>query len=94
MRIRHGTGKHIRPPCFVDDTSLVTTRAAHQALIIALLLVFSVVMFYPFVWLFFSSFKTGADIVGIPIHLLPEQWTLSAYAMVMNPERANLPRPT
>jgi len=49
-------------------------------------------MFYPFVWLIFSSFKTGADIVRIPVTLLPQEWTLSAYKMVMDPNRANLPR--
>lgn len=62
-----------------------------EALIILLLVAFSGIMFYPFVWLFFSSFKTGADIVRIPVTLLPERWTLSAYQMVMDPERANLP---
>ena len=62
-----------------------------ETLIILLLIVFSGVMFYPFVWLFFSSFKTGADIVRIPVTLLPAEWTLSAYQMVMDPERANLP---
>jgi multiple sugar transport system permease protein len=63
-----------------------------EAFIIVLLLFFSIVMFYPFLWLIFSSFKTGADIVSIPIKLLPQEWTLSAYRMVLNPERANLPR--
>lgn len=63
-----------------------------EAVIILLLVFFSIVMVYPFIWLLFSSFKNGADIVRIPIQLLPEQWTLSAYQMVMNPERANLPR--
>lgn len=52
---------------------------------------FSFAMFYPFIWLIFSSFKTGADIVRIPVTLLPEQWTLSAYQMVLDPTRANLP---
>lgn len=49
-------------------------------------------MVYPFVWLVLSSFKTGADIVRIPVTLLPETWTLSAYRMVTDPERVNLPR--
>ena len=68
------------------------TEGRVEALIILLLLLFSVAMFFPFVWLFFSSFKSGSDIVSIPIHLLPKQWTLSAYAMLMDPERANMPR--
>lgn len=53
---------------------------------------FSVAMIYPFLWLVLSSFKTGADIVKIPVSLLPEQWTLSAYRMVLDPNRANVPR--
>jgi len=63
-----------------------------EVLIGVILATFSVAMFYPFVWLIFSSFKTGADIVRIPVTLLPQEWTLSAYKMVMDPNRANLPR--
>ena len=48
-------------------------------------------MFYPFIWLLFSSFKTGADIVRLPVQLWPQKWTLTAYQMVMDPTRANLP---
>ncbi|MCX6043594.1 MAG: hypothetical protein NT075_00665, partial [Chloroflexi bacterium] len=61
-----------------------------EALIVLLLLAFSIAMFYPFVWLFFSSFKNGDDIVRIPVTLLPKQWTLSAYGMLFDPERANI----
>jgi multiple sugar transport system permease protein len=57
-----------------------------------LLALFSVAMFYPFIWLIFSSFKTGAEIVRVPVQLLPEHWTLSAYRLVLDPNRANLPR--
>lgn len=60
-------------------------------LLFLLLALFSFAMFYPFIWLLFSSFKTGADIVRIPVTLLPEVWTLSAYQMVLDPTRANLP---
>ncbi len=56
-----------------------------------LLALFSFAMFYPFIWLIFSSFKTGADIVRIPVTLMPERWTLDAYQMVLDPTRANLP---
>ena len=56
-----------------------------------ILAAFSFAMFYPFIWLLFSSFKTGADIVRLPVQLWPQKWTLSAYLMVMDPTRANLP---
>lgn len=62
-----------------------------KMLIFLLLAAISFAMFYPFFWLIFSSFKTGADIVRIPVTLLPQKWTLSAYQMVMDPTRANLP---
>jgi len=62
-----------------------------HALLFVLLGLFSLVMVYPFLWLIFSSFKTGADIVRIPVTLLPQRWTLEAYQMVLDPERANLP---
>jgi multiple sugar transport system permease protein len=63
-----------------------------ELLVIVLLSAICLAVCYPFAWLIFSSFKTGADIVRIPIRLLPEEWTLGAYQMVLNPERANLPR--
>jgi multiple sugar transport system permease protein len=63
-----------------------------KTLIVVLLALFSVGMFYPFLWLLFSSFKSGAEIVRIPVTLLPEEWTLSAYRLVMDPSRVNLPR--
>lgn len=62
-----------------------------RALLFTLLGLFSFAMFYPFLWLIFSSFKTGADIVRIPVTLLPETWTLDAYRLVLDPTRANLP---
>ena len=63
-----------------------------EVLIIAILAVFSITMLYPFMWLILSSFKTGADIVRIPIKLLPETWTLAAYGEVLDPSRANIPQ--
>ncbi len=62
-----------------------------KAIVFLILAFCSFAMFYPFIWLLFSSFKTGADIVRLPVSLWPEKWTLSAYLMVMDPTRANLP---
>ena len=62
-----------------------------KAVVFLILAFFSFAMFYPFIWLLFSSFKTGADIVSLPVSLLPKKWTLGAYLMVMDPTRANLP---
>ena len=69
---------------------LLTSDRWTSVLIVIVLAVFSVAMFYPFIWLVFSSFKTGADIVHIPPKLLPEKWTLDGYRMVTDPNRVNL----
>lgn len=69
------------------------TSGRWMQLVVGLLLaVFSFAMIYPFIWLIMSSFKTGADIVRVPVQLLPEHWTLAAYRLVLDPNRANLPR--
>ena len=62
-----------------------------RILLFVLLAFGSVAMFYPFIWMFFSSFKTHADIWRFPPTLLPEPWTLEAYRGVLDPSRANLP---
>ena len=71
-------------------------RASPFALIYsaAILIFYTIIFIIPFgtgIWLLFSSFKTGADIVGLPVTLWPKKWTLDAYLMVMDPTRANLP---
>ncbi len=45
---------------------------------------------YPFMWMVLSSFKTGPDIVRLPVTLLPREWTLDAYLMLLDPNRPNL----
>jgi multiple sugar transport system permease protein len=82
----------ISRPVTINHRAWLRPEGRTQLLIIGLLAFFSYVMFYPFIWLIFSSFKTGSDIVSIPIRLLPQEWTLGAYQMVLNPERANLPQ--
>ena len=62
-----------------------------RILLFVLLAFGSVAMFYPFIWMFFSSFKTHTDIWRFPPTLLPDPWTLEAYRGVLDPARANLP---
>ncbi len=40
------------------------------------------VMIYPFLWMFFASFKTNPDIVQNPLNLLPQKWTLDGYRAI------------
>ena len=64
----------------------------HEFLIAIVLAILSLAMVYPFLWLILSSFKTGPDIVHIPVTLLPREWTLEGYRLVTDPNRVNLPR--
>ncbi|WP_298730827.1 carbohydrate ABC transporter permease [uncultured Subdoligranulum sp.] len=49
------------------------------ALAYAVLIVISLVMIYPFLWMFFSSFKTNLEIVQDPLSLWPKEWVLTGY---------------
>ena len=51
-------------------------------LVYMILILVSVVMIYPFLWMFFASFKTNADIIQNPLNLLPEKWTLDGYRAI------------
>ncbi|WP_105614548.1 carbohydrate ABC transporter permease [Vallitalea okinawensis] len=42
-------------------------------------IVFSGTMLFPFIFIFFSSFKTPKDIMAIPPSILPDKWILSNY---------------
>ena len=46
------------------------------------LFVFSIVMIYPFIWMFFSAFKTQKDVFTVPIRLFPSKFTLENFAKV------------
>ncbi|GHT66544.1 sugar ABC transporter permease [Spirochaetia bacterium] len=43
------------------------------------LVALGLVMIYPLIWLFFSSFKPNSEIFGSP-KLLPDEWVLDSYA--------------
>src|SRR5262249_10182565 len=62
-----------------------------ETLIALILGIVSLAMLYPFLWMAFSSFKTGSDILAIPIQLLPRVWTLDSFNKVINTTR--LPPP-
>ena len=50
----------------------------------------AIVMIYPFVWLVFSSFKTSADIIHLPVQVLPRDWSLDGFRLVWS--KSDLPR--
>lgn len=46
------------------------------------LLVFSIIMIYPFIWMVFSAFKTQKDVYTIPVKLIPSTFTMENFKKV------------
>ncbi len=40
--------------------------------------------FLPLLWFVFSAFKTRADILAVPVHLLPRKWTVKGFADLLS----------
>ena len=56
-------------------------RSRRSALLLQVVLfATSLVMVFPILWVFLTSFKTSADIIRTTPTLLPERWTLENYA--------------
>ncbi|MGI6755455.1 MAG: carbohydrate ABC transporter permease [Atopobiaceae bacterium] len=53
-----------------------------QKLIVVFLLLLSVIMMYPMVWMVLTSFRTNADIRLHPAQFWPTEWSLEGYEMV------------
>ena len=51
----------------------------YHYIIIAFLAVLSVIMMYPMVWMFLTSFKSNAEIRTYRTKVLPVEWTLEGY---------------
>ncbi len=47
------------------------------------LLIFALILFYPFIWMLLSSFKTTAEVLAIPPTLLPQTFTTNGYAEIL-----------
>lgn len=57
----------------------VTTALTYIALIIG-----SIIMIFPFVWMFLTSFKTNAEVMQIPPTILPANWDASSFAKALD----------
>lgn len=56
-----------------------TTALTYIALIIG-----SIIMVFPFVWMLLTSFKTNAEVMQIPPTILPSKWDFSSFAKVVD----------
>lgn len=48
-----------------------------------ILIVVSLIMIYPFLWMLFGSFKTNYEIIQNPLSLFPKKWVLSGWRGIL-----------
>lgn len=53
-------------------------------LIYIALIIGSVIMIFPFVWMLLTSFKTNAEVMQIPPTILPANWDFSSFGKVLD----------
>ncbi|MDM8200730.1 carbohydrate ABC transporter permease [Fournierella massiliensis] len=59
--------------------STQTSKTLNKTLTYVALILGSVVMIFPFVWMLLTSFKTQAESMAVPPQLLPSQWNLDNF---------------
>jgi len=74
----------IQPVAVTADTRSERHFHWNQVLIYVLVVIFTLTSIGPFVFSFFSSFKTLQHILDFPPSLLPNPWTLSNYQTILS----------
>jgi multiple sugar transport system permease protein len=59
-------------------------KVSSTSLLYLFLIVFGLVVVFPYLWMFFTSFKPSEEIFTTHMRLLPNQWTLANYAKVLS----------
>ena len=65
------------------NSSLERSRKIRTAGVYAFFIIGSVIMIFPFVWMFLTSFKTVEESMIIPPTILPEAWQTKNYSDAM-----------
>ena len=65
------------------NSSLEKSRRIRTAGIYAFFVVGSIIMIFPFVWMFLTSFKTVEESMAIPPGILPEHWQFNTFKDAM-----------
>ena len=59
-------------------------KKALKIMVVACLILFTVYMLLPFIWMISASFKTEKDVMSVPIKWIPESFNLDNFARVLN----------
>ena len=65
------------------NTSMKSNKRLSTTLTYVVLILGSILMIFPFVWMFLTSFKTVEESMRIPPDILPETWKLSNFKDAM-----------
>ena len=66
------------------NSSLEKARKLRTGGIYAFFIIGSIVMIFPFVWMFLTSFKTVEESMMIPPTILPESWRLDSFKKALD----------
>lgn len=67
----------------MNNSSLERSRKLRTAGIYAFFIIGCIIMIFPFVWMFLTSFKTVEESMMIPPDILPESWQLDNFKDAM-----------
>ena len=65
------------------NTSMKSNKRLTTGLTYLVLILGSVIMIFPFVWMFLTSFKTQAESMAIPPQIFPATWQVSNFTTVL-----------
>ena len=65
------------------NTSMKSSKRLSTTLTYVVLVLGSVIMIFPFVWMLLTSFKTQAESMAIPPQILPAQWNLDNFTTAL-----------
>ena len=65
------------------ETSMKTNRRLGEGLTYTVLILGSIVMIFPFVWMVLTCFKTQAESMAVPPQILPSHWDLENFVTAL-----------
>ena len=65
------------------NTSMKSNKRLSTTLTYVVLILGSILMIFPFVWMLLTSFKTQAESMAIPPQILPAQWNFDNFATAL-----------
>ena len=65
------------------ETSMKTNRRLGKVLTYTVLILGSIVMIFPFVWMVLTCFKTQAESMAVPPQILPSHWDLENFVTAL-----------